>query len=112
MKKLIENLKKTTGIRSDAKFAAWLGFSKNTIAHAKLGRRTKLIVFLPMLDYLLKNMSGRELDKFLKAFASSSEKYEQLSYLEKTRKKRSDKPNFKVKKSALFDKLSNKKAQK
>ena len=65
MKKTIENLKKLTNHRSDTKFAEFLGVTKNTITRAKGGHKTKLHTVLPMLDYLISNLSQANLKKFL-----------------------------------------------
>jgi hypothetical protein len=68
MKKTIQNLKKLTKHKSDATFAAWLGFTKSTVVRAKRDEKIKLWRLLPMLEWLILKLSKTELKEFLRKF--------------------------------------------
>jgi len=73
MKQTIESLKQLTQNRSDAKFAKFLGVTKNTITRQKRGDKTKLHVVLPVLKYLLSDLSKTKLKEFLIKFKEKNE---------------------------------------
>jgi len=68
MKEKIERLKDITGHTSDASFAKFFGFTKNTITREKRGIKTKLHTMLPMFEYLFFKLSPEDLKEFLRRF--------------------------------------------
>ena len=68
MKQTIENLKALTDCKSYPKLAEFLGVSKMTIYRLTDGKNVTLNRTLPMLDYLLSDLSETKLRKFLNKF--------------------------------------------
>ena len=71
-KEIIENLKNLTRHKSDAAFGQFLGVTKVTVHYIKKDKTTKLHKVLPMLDWLLSELSEYQLEEFLQEFKTAS----------------------------------------